>query len=103
VLTFHFVCFAWIFFRAPTFGHAVLALERLGRGGWAMDHIAPKAAVVIACAAALHLVPRGWEDRLRDGFVRAPAVAQGLALACAATALHLAAGAAPEPFVYGQF
>src|SRR6185369_1781721 len=31
VATFHFVCFAWIFFRAPTFNHAVLVLQRLGK------------------------------------------------------------------------
>jgi D-alanyl-lipoteichoic acid acyltransferase DltB (MBOAT superfamily) len=103
LLTFHFVCFAWIFFRAPTFGHAVLALEQLGRGGWRLEHIAPKAVVVIGVTMALHFVPRAGEERLREGFVRAPAVGQGLLLAAAAIALHLAAGAASEPFVYGQF
>ena len=103
VLTFHFVCFAWIFFRAPTFGHAALVLSRIARGGWQLEHISSKVPLVIAAAAALHLVPRGWEEWFREGFVRSPAVAQGLMLAAAATALHLAAGLAPEPFVYGQF
>ncbi len=103
LLTFHFVCFAWIFFRAPTLRHAVLALAELTRGTWKLDHIAPKAVLTVGIAAALHLAPRRWEDRLREGFVKSPAVAQGLLLAAAAVALHLAAGAAPEPFVYGQF
>ena len=101
--TFHFVCLAWIFFRAPTFAHATLALEQMARGAWTMGHIAPKVVPVIAVAMALHFVPRDWEARAREVFVRTPAVVQGLVLAAAAMAIHLAASAKPEPFVYGQF
>ena len=43
------------------------------------------------------------KTRLRETFVRTPALVQGLVLAAAAFALHLAAAAKPEPFVYGQF
>jgi D-alanyl-lipoteichoic acid acyltransferase DltB (MBOAT superfamily) len=103
VLTFHFVCFAWIFFRAPSFAHATLALGQLGRGAWNMAHVTPKVVLVIAAALALHFVPKEWEARVRDGFARTPAVVQGLVLAAAALALHMAASAKPEPFVYGQF
>jgi alginate O-acetyltransferase complex protein AlgI len=101
--TFHFVCFAWIFFRAPTFAHAALALEQMARGAWTMGHIAPKVVPVIVAAMALHFVPKDWETRAREVFVRTPAVVQGLVLAAAAMAIHLAASAKPEPFVYGQF
>jgi alginate O-acetyltransferase complex protein AlgI len=101
--TFHFVCFAWIFFRAPTLDHAFLALRQLARGAWTFEHVAPKVTLVVAAAAVLHLSPRAWEERLRDAFVRTPALVQGLVLAAVAVGLHLAAGAKPEPFVYGQF
>jgi D-alanyl-lipoteichoic acid acyltransferase DltB (MBOAT superfamily) len=101
--TFHFVCLAWVFFRAPTFAHATLALEQLGRGAWTMDHITPKVVPVIALAMVLHFVPADREKRAREAFVRTPAVVQGLVLAAAALAVHLAASAKPEPFVYGQF
>ncbi len=101
--TFHFVCFAWIFFRAPTFAHAALALDQMAPGAWTMDHITPKVVPVIAAAMALHFIPRDWEARAREAFVRTPAVVQGLVLAAAAMAIHLAASAKPEPFVYGQF
>lgn len=104
IATFHFVCLAWIFFRAPTLAHATLALRSIARAsGFALDHVSPRAAAVVAIAAALHFVPRGWETIARDKFVRTPALVQGLALAVAATALHMAASAKPEPFVYGQF
>jgi D-alanyl-lipoteichoic acid acyltransferase DltB (MBOAT superfamily) len=103
VATFHFVCLAWIFFRAPTFAHAGLALAQMAHGAWTMGHIAPKVVPVILVAMALHFVPRDWENQARELFVRTPAVVQGLVLAVAATAIHLAASAKPEPFVYGQF
>ena len=103
LLTFHFVCVAWIFFRAPTLSHASLMLGRIARGSWVIDHISPRVALVIAAAALLHLAPRSWDARVRDAFVRTPALVQGLVLAAFAVGLHLAAGARVEPFVYGQF
>jgi D-alanyl-lipoteichoic acid acyltransferase DltB (MBOAT superfamily) len=103
VATFHFVCFAWIFFRAPTLDHAALALGQLLRGSWRIEHVTPKVVLVLAGAAALHGSPLDWKERLREAFVRTPAVVQGLVLAAAAFALHLAASAKPAPFVYGQF
>jgi alginate O-acetyltransferase complex protein AlgI len=101
--TFHFVCFAWIFFRAPTLDHAALALGQIVRGGWRIEHVTPKVVLVLAAAVALHGSPLDWKARLRETFVRTPALVQGLVLAAAAFALHLAASAKPAPFVYGQF
>jgi D-alanyl-lipoteichoic acid acyltransferase DltB (MBOAT superfamily) len=101
--TFHFVCFAWIFFRAPTLAHAALAIARVAHGGWTMDHVAPKVVGVLAVAFGLHLVPRRFEAAAREAFVDAGPALRGLVLAAAAVALHLAATAKPEPFVYGQF
>jgi D-alanyl-lipoteichoic acid acyltransferase DltB (MBOAT superfamily) len=103
VATFHFVCFAWMFFRAPTLAHVGLALAQLGRGTWSLDHVAPRVLAVLGAAWLLHLVPRGWEERVREAFAETPAVVQGVVLAALAMALHLAADAKPEPFVYGQF
>jgi alginate O-acetyltransferase complex protein AlgI len=101
--TFHFVCFAWIFFRAATLEHATLALRQLVHGGWTFEHVTSKVAFVIAGAALLHVSPRAWEYGARDWFARTPAIVQGLVLAAVAMALHIAAGLKPEPFVYGQF
>jgi alginate O-acetyltransferase complex protein AlgI len=103
VATFQFVCFAWIFFRAPTLAHATLTLQRVAHGGWTLEHVAPRTALVIAAALFVHWTPRDWEVRYREVFVRTPALVQGLVLAATAVILHFAAGARPEPFVYGQF
>jgi D-alanyl-lipoteichoic acid acyltransferase DltB (MBOAT superfamily) len=101
--TFHVVCFAWIFFRAPTLEHAMLAIGRILRFTTSATNLSPRVLAVLAIGLATHFAPNTWLERLRDGFVRRPAVVQGALLALAAYALHAAASARTEPFVYGQF
>ena len=102
-LTFQYVCFAWVFFRAPTFAHAALLLGRIGRGTLGHVNLPPRVVGVLALGMVAHFVPRGWYAELRERFVRTPAIAQGVVLALAAYAIHSVAAAKAEPFVYGQF
>ena len=101
--TFHFVCLAWIFFRAPTFAHALVMIERIGALSGGTLNLAPKVVALLLFGLVAHFVPKAWDDRLRDTFSRSPSIAQGILLAAAAIGIHLAAGAKAEPFVYGQF
>jgi len=101
--TFHFVCFAWIFFRAPSFAHATLMLGRISKLTLDAPNLAPKVLAVLALGFVTHFLPRRWFERTRDAFIASPAVAQGVALAAFAYLLHFAAGAKAEPFIYGQF
>jgi alginate O-acetyltransferase complex protein AlgI len=103
IATFHFVCFAWIFFRAPTFAHATLMLERMSKLTVESPNLAPKVLAVLALGLVTHFFPRRWFERARDSFIQSPAVVQGVALAAFAYALHFAASAKAEPFIYGQF
>ena len=103
VATFHFVCLAWIFFRAPTFAHAIVMIERIGALARGTVNLAPKVLLVLAIGFVAHFVPKRWDDRMRDAFSKSPSIAQGILLAAAAIGIHLAAGAKAEPFVYGQF
>jgi alginate O-acetyltransferase complex protein AlgI len=102
-LTFQYVCFAWVFFRAPTFGHATLLLGRIGRGTLGHVNLPARVVAVLAVGLLTHFVPNGWYVALRERFVRTPAIAQGVVLALAAYAIHSVAAAKAEPFVYGQF
>ncbi|HSQ65856.1 MAG TPA: MBOAT family protein [Polyangiaceae bacterium] len=102
-LTFQYVCFAWIFFRAPTFAHAKLVLARIATGGTGTLNLPAKVVAIVVVAMLVHFIPKDVTQRLRDAFVRAPAAVQGIALAGVAFCLHLAAGSKAEPFVYGQF
>jgi D-alanyl-lipoteichoic acid acyltransferase DltB (MBOAT superfamily) len=101
--TFQYVCFAWVFFRAPTFGHATLLLGRIAHGTLGHVNLSPRVVTVLAVGMAAHLVPKDWYVGLRERFVRTPAIAQGVVLALAAYAIHSVAAAKAEPFVYGQF
>ena len=76
---------------------------RVVHGSRTLDHVAPKVVGVVLVAAALHLVPGASRVAARETFVGAAPVLRGVVLAAAAVALHLAASAKPEPFVYGQF
>ncbi len=102
-LTFQYVCFAWIFFRAPTFGHATLLLGRIAHGTLGHVNLSARVVLVIAVGMVTHFVPRDCYLGLRERFVRTPAIAQGIVLALAAIAIHSVAAAKAEPFVYGQF
>ncbi|MFO0679652.1 MAG: MBOAT family O-acyltransferase [Polyangiaceae bacterium] len=103
-LTFNFVCFCWVFFRAKTFGGATAILARIADHTTGLSNVPREAAVALLCAAALHFVPRTIEERARRAFVTTPSVVQGVVLACALYGLHwVSKGTAPEPFVYGQF
>ena len=108
VLTFHYVCFAWIFFRAGSYktgavDHALVVLKQLGTASIGTANLPVKVLAVLAVGLVLHFVPRNWIESVREQFVRTPALVQGIVLAVAACAIHLAAGAKAEPFVYGQF
>jgi D-alanyl-lipoteichoic acid acyltransferase DltB (MBOAT superfamily) len=103
LLTFQFVCFAWIFFRAPSFAHATLVITRVAKLTTGTTNLAPKVLAILALGLATHFLPRRTYERLRDAFVASPAVVQGVLLAAAAWVLHAAAGAKAEPFIYGQF
>jgi alginate O-acetyltransferase complex protein AlgI len=101
--TFHFVCFAWIFFRAPTFAHATLMLSRMGKLYLAAPNVTPRILAVLALGMVTHFIPRSVYERIQGMFARSPALMQGALLAAFAYALHFAAGAKAEPFIYGQF
>ncbi len=103
VLTFHYVCFAWIFFRAPTLEHARLLLARMGAGTFGADNISRRTVLLIVAGLALHFVPGRLSLAIVERAKRLPALALGVLFAAVAIGLHLAAGAKAEPFVYGQF
>ncbi|MFO0667166.1 MAG: MBOAT family O-acyltransferase [Polyangiaceae bacterium] len=103
VLTFHYVCFAWIFFNAKTFGLATDILRNFGTLTFGFGHIPMRAVLVLGCGVALHVIPKKYELMLRDFFGRSPAVFQGAALAAAAYLLHFTRGERSLGFIYGQF
>ncbi|XXY17067.1 MBOAT family protein [Sorangium sp. So ce216] len=103
LLTFHYVCLAWIFFRVPSFSQAVLILRQIGTLTTFHPNLPPVLVALLGVALASHYVPERLYERARAGFIAAPAPAQGALLFLVAIGLHEAASAAAVPFVYFQF
>ncbi|ACA18968.1 membrane bound O-acyl transferase MBOAT family protein [Methylobacterium sp. 4-46] len=105
ILVFHFVCLAWIFFRAPDCASALDYLAAIGRGlgGPAPLAATPLVLALMAAGAATQLAPPALAAAARSlyGGAGLPAkVALGTALAWLVAMLSPSGVA---PFIYFQF
>jgi len=103
VLTFHFVAFAWIFFRAPSFDVAVAILSRIASLTVSLANISGPLALVLAIGVLAHYLPRKWYDWSLAFYVRAPFYAQAGALALLAVGLQSVVATGAAPFIYTRF
>jgi D-alanyl-lipoteichoic acid acyltransferase DltB (MBOAT superfamily) len=103
VLTFHYVCLAWIFFRSQTFSQALLVLKQIATLTTFHPNLPPVVAAILAIGIASHYVPEVTYERMKRGFIDLPAPAQGALLFGVAVLLHEAASTEAVPFVYFQF
>jgi D-alanyl-lipoteichoic acid acyltransferase DltB (MBOAT superfamily) len=103
VLTFHFVCFCWIFFRAQSVGHAWAVLRQLATFTGGAANLASTVMLALGAALVLHHLPEAWVERVRALFVRLPAPVQGLLLVGVAVALAQVAQSKVVPYIYFQF
>jgi alginate O-acetyltransferase complex protein AlgI len=103
LITFHFVCFTWIFFRAGTLSNAVAILRGLGALTWSLSNVTPALAGVMLIAAILHCLPPGWFDHATRVTAKTPFWVQGIAMAGLVLIIQTLAGRGSAPFVYGNF
>ena len=101
--TFHFVTFAWIFFRAPTLETAWTILSRIGSLTASAANLSAPLGTVLAIGILAHYVPKKWYDFGLDLFVRAPFYAQAVALALLVIGLQYVAQTGATPFIYNRF
>jgi len=103
VLTFHYVCLAWIFFRAEGFARARMMLRQIFAGGLRATNLSRGVLLVIALGFVTHLLPDDLYQRARRWFVALPAPAQGGVLFVVALIVKRIASSQVVPFVYFQF
>lgn len=103
VLTFHFVVFSWIFFRAPNISSAFDFLGQIASGTISFGNVAPGFVLILSIAVIAHYLPRKAYDWSLDMFNRSPAFAQAAALAALVVAVRYVAGTGATPFVYSRF
>lgn len=103
LLTFHFVCFSWVFFRADSVEKALGVIGQLTMLSADTANLPMAVVCVMMIGFIAHFVPdRVWE-KSRDGFARLPAIAQACAIAAVAAGLYSVASSDVAPFIYSRF
>jgi alginate O-acetyltransferase complex protein AlgI len=102
-VTFQFVCFCWIFFRAPNLVIARQILEQIASGTMSLANVSAPLAIVLAIAAVFHYMPKNWYERLSGGFAEAPFFIQAAAMALLVLAIQYVAATGAAPFIYTKF
>jgi len=108
LLTFHFVLFLWIFFRAQSLENATAML-------WQITHHTSFAAFlplvtawgavipVIFAGFLVHWLPAQWQENIRGAFIRMPMVVKLLIVVLVVFFLIQVKGAGFRPFIYFRF
>ena len=102
-LTFHFVTFAWIFFRAADLDTALAMLARIASLSVSFVNVSVGIAVVLAVGWVAHYLPKRWYESGLNLYVRAPFYAQAMALAALVFSLRYVVTTGAAPFIYNQF
>jgi D-alanyl-lipoteichoic acid acyltransferase DltB (MBOAT superfamily) len=103
VLVFHYVCLAWVFFRATSFDNALAVLRQIADGSTDRANLIPMVTCALVVGFTCHFFADGSFRWLRRRFVGLPAPLQGLVLACAGLVLRELAHHEIVPFIYFQF
>ncbi len=108
VLTFHFVCFCWIFFRNTTFEGSLTMIRQiftsfhpelfgqLVGGYW-------KVFMLMAVGYLLHWCPDSWQNACSRGMIRLPLLGQAVVLIALIYLVIQVKSSDIQPFIYFQF
>jgi len=101
---FHFVCLAWIFFRAEDFELARLYIAGLGSGWRAgLQQAGPAMVALIALGLGMQFTPPDLFDRAAAALERAPVWSLGAAAGIVVAAINALGPDGIAPFIYFRF
>jgi D-alanyl-lipoteichoic acid acyltransferase DltB (MBOAT superfamily) len=107
-ITFNFVNFCWIFFRAPDMDNAILMLNQIAENfspGSFLTVIPAYSSVYILMAVGyiIHFLPESVKESYRGFFIRMPLYAQMVIILLIAVMLYQMRTADVIPFIYFRF
>ncbi|MVX36897.1 MBOAT family O-acyltransferase [Myroides sp. LoEW2-1] len=109
VITFHFVTFCWIFFRARSFDTALDIIYNIGKIDWDLHAWMviidgyKNAFLLILIAFVWHFIPKKWMEIPHQLFNTAPVFVKSVFLGFIFWVVYATATAGPQPFIYFQF
>jgi len=109
ILTFHFVTFAWVFFRAQDFSTAIELIGMVSKIDFEAEHwLAVLAAyknvmIVLLTGFIMHFLPDGFVRWLQKIFTDMPIIAKALVIGLVLWLVHATASSEIQPFIYFQF
>jgi alginate O-acetyltransferase complex protein AlgI len=102
-VTYLFVCFTWVFFRAGTLDQALGVLRRIGSLTFSTSNLSSEICCALLIALAGCLVTKKMYAAAIDYFSARPVLVHALVLALIAIAIESLGGRGSAPFVYSRF
>jgi Predicted membrane protein involved in D-alanine export len=109
ILTFHFVTFAWIFFRVRDFSTAMELIGKISHLSFKAEHWLSVAAayqnvlIVLLTGFIMHFLPARFVQWLQKVFTDMPVVAKALVIGLVLWLVYATASSEIQPFIYFQF
>lgn len=109
LLTFHFVAFCWIFFRAGSFelaGDVIANISNLtfAPHDWLVVIQAyQNVFILIAIGFVMHFLPENFVNNLKAGFNKIPLFPKAVMASFVFWLIFATASSGPQPFIYFQF
>lgn len=108
LLTFHFVCFCWIFFRAADMQHAGDVISQIGTHfspGIFPQFLSgyPEIVGLMVLGYTLHFLPESLEQRWKNLLTNMPLFAQAAVIVSVILIVIQVKSAGIQPFIYFQF
>ncbi len=108
VITFHFVCLCWIFFRADSMATSLAVLKQITTDFKpalipAMLPAYARVFALLVFAYYLHFIPRPVKEGVRGWFGRVPDLGKALLIVGVVVLLFQVKNAEMQPFIYFQF
>lgn len=109
LLTFHFVSFCWIFFRAKDFATAADLIKNIGQLSFQLNQwisvigIYKNVLIMISIGFIMHFLPEKFVQVLRNGFIKLPLVGKAIIVALVFWLVYATASSETQPFIYFQF
>lgn len=108
IVTFHFACLCWIFFRNKEFASSITMISRIATNFhpellWQLLTGYSQVMALMLLGYALHFAPERWEKACKHAFVKLPVAAYVLVMVVMVVIIIQVKSSDIQPFIYFQF